>query len=63
MVTKSFLPCAGGGVAFLYSSKEQDKLQTANFDQKNDVQIIQNAFKVHNITHFVILFGFAVMKI
>ncbi|KAK9921709.1 hypothetical protein M0R45_030209 [Rubus argutus] len=53
----------GGGAALLYASKEQDKLQTANFDQKIGVQIIQNAFKVHNITHFVILFGFAVMQI
>ncbi|GJR96132.1 ty3-gypsy retrotransposon protein, partial [Tanacetum coccineum] len=31
----------GGGVALLYVSKELDKLQTANFDQKIEVQIIQ----------------------
>ena len=36
----------GGGVALLYASKELDKLQTANFDQKIGVQIIQNALKV-----------------
>ncbi|KAK4754421.1 hypothetical protein SAY87_002525 [Trapa incisa] len=35
----------GGGVALLYASKELDKLQTANFDQKIGVQIIQNALK------------------
>ncbi|KAJ6961774.1 hypothetical protein NC652_000658 [Populus alba x Populus x berolinensis] len=33
----------GGGAALLYASKELDKLQTANFDQKIGVQIIQNA--------------------
>ena len=38
--------CAGGGVALLYASSELDKLQTANFDQKIGVQIIQNALKV-----------------
>jgi len=37
---------AGGGAALLYASKELDKLQTANFDQKIGVQIIQNALKV-----------------
>ncbi|XP_034930573.1 chaperonin CPN60-2, mitochondrial [Populus alba] len=36
----------GGGAALLYASKELDKLQTANFDQKIGVQIIQNALKV-----------------
>ncbi|XP_074576529.1 chaperonin CPN60-2, mitochondrial-like [Curcuma longa] len=35
----------GGGVALLYASKELDKLETANFDQKIGVQIIQNALK------------------
>ncbi|KAK4761156.1 hypothetical protein SAY87_006049 [Trapa incisa] len=35
----------GGGVALLYASKELEKLQTANFDQKIGVQIIQNALK------------------
>lgn len=35
----------GGGVALLYASKELDKLQTANFDQKIGVQIIQNALR------------------
>ncbi|KAF3457508.1 hypothetical protein FNV43_RR02166 [Rhamnella rubrinervis] len=42
---------AGGGVALLYASKELEKLQTANFDQKIGVQIIQNALKtpVHTI--------------
>ncbi|GJZ93080.1 chaperonin CPN60-2, mitochondrial-like protein, partial [Tanacetum coccineum] len=41
----------GGGVALLYASKELDKLQTANFDPKIGVQIIQNALKmpVHTI--------------
>ncbi|KAK3148397.1 hypothetical protein QOZ80_3BG0294530 [Eleusine coracana subsp. coracana] len=41
----------GGGVALLYASKDLDKLQTANFDQKIGVQIIQNALKtpVHTI--------------
>lgn len=37
---------AGGGVALLYASKELEKLQTPNFDQKIGVQIIQNALKV-----------------
>jgi chaperonin GroEL len=36
----------GGGVALLYASKELDNLQTANFDQKIGVQIIQNALKM-----------------
>ncbi|XP_074561987.1 chaperonin CPN60-2, mitochondrial isoform X1 [Curcuma longa] len=35
----------GGGVALLYASRELAKLQTANFDQKIGVQIIQNALK------------------
>ncbi|KAF8721324.1 hypothetical protein HU200_023259 [Digitaria exilis] len=35
----------GGGVALLYASKDLDKLQTANFDQKIGVQIVQNALK------------------
>ncbi|KAJ6705060.1 60 KDA HEAT SHOCK PROTEIN MITOCHONDRIAL [Salix purpurea] len=41
----------GGGAALLYASKGLDKLQTANFDQKIGVQIIQNALKtpVHTI--------------
>ncbi|XP_071721250.1 chaperonin CPN60-2, mitochondrial-like [Rutidosis leptorrhynchoides] len=41
----------GGGVALLYASKELDKLETANFDQKIGVQIIKNALKmpVHTI--------------
>ncbi|OIS96488.1 PREDICTED: chaperonin CPN60-2, mitochondrial-like [Nicotiana attenuata] len=41
----------GGGVALLYAAKELDKLETANFDQKIGVQIIQNALKtpVHTI--------------
>lgn len=42
----------GGGVALLYASKDLDKLQTANFDQKIGVQIIQNALKVYK-SHFV----------
>ncbi|RLN40147.1 chaperonin CPN60-1, mitochondrial [Panicum miliaceum] len=43
----------GGGVALLYASKDLDKLQTANFDQKIGVQIIQNALKapVQTIDH------------
>lgn len=36
----------GGGVALLYAAKELEKLQTANFDQKIGVQIIQNALKM-----------------
>ncbi|CAM0870699.1 unnamed protein product [Alopecurus aequalis] len=41
----------GGGVALLYASRNLDKLETANFDQKIGVQIIQNALKtpVHTI--------------
>ncbi|XP_068332712.1 chaperonin CPN60-2, mitochondrial [Pyrus communis] len=41
----------GGGVALLYASKELEKLQTVNFDQKVGFQIIQNALKapVHTI--------------
>ncbi|XP_074278218.1 chaperonin CPN60-1, mitochondrial-like [Silene latifolia] len=35
----------GCGVALLYASKELDKLQTANYDQKIGVQIIQAALK------------------
>lgn len=50
---------AGGGVALLYASKELEKLQTANFDQKIGIQIIQNALKVYKIlfsiiTHFLL---------
>lgn len=44
--SQSLIVYAGGGVALLYASKELDKLQTANFDQKIGVQIIQNALKV-----------------
>eukprot|EP01018_Ginkgo_biloba_P028058 Gb_35390 [translate_table: standard] len=40
----------GGGVALLYATKELDKLQTANFDQKIGVQIIQNALKTSAYT-------------
>ncbi|KAK7354979.1 hypothetical protein VNO80_14224 [Phaseolus coccineus] len=40
----------GGGVALLYASKELDKLQTSNFDQKIGVQIIQNALKTPVLT-------------
>ena len=36
----------GGGVALLYASKDLDTLETANFDQKIGVQIIQNALTV-----------------
>jgi len=36
----------GGGVALLYASKELDKLETANFDQKIGVQIIKNALQM-----------------
>ncbi|KAL3507436.1 hypothetical protein ACH5RR_032818 [Cinchona calisaya] len=42
-VEEGILP--GGGVALLYASKQLEKLQTANFDQKIGVQIIQNALK------------------
>jgi len=44
--SQSLIVYVGGGVALLYASKELDKLQTANFDQKIGVQIIQNALKV-----------------
>lgn len=44
--SQSLIVYIGGGVALLYASKELDKLQTANFDQKIGVQIIQNALKV-----------------
>ena len=44
--SSSYFLMAGGGAALLYASKELDKLQTANFDQKIGVQIIQNALKV-----------------
>ncbi|KAH7577750.1 hypothetical protein JRO89_XS01G0294200 [Xanthoceras sorbifolium] len=44
---------SGGGVALLYASKELDKLQTANFDQKIGVQIIQNALKMHMPVHTI----------
>ncbi|RZR90420.1 hypothetical protein BHM03_00018301, partial [Ensete ventricosum] len=44
---------AGGGVALLYASKELDNLQTANFDQKIGVQIIQNALKVLLTVHTI----------
>ncbi|XP_027366764.1 chaperonin CPN60-2, mitochondrial-like isoform X1 [Abrus precatorius] len=40
----------GGGVALLYASQELDKLQTANFEQKIGVQIIQNALKTPVLT-------------
>ncbi|KAL4178940.1 hypothetical protein AMTRI_Chr13g117660 [Amborella trichopoda] len=40
----------GGGVALLYATKELEKLQTANFDQKIGVQIIQNALKTPALT-------------
>ncbi|KAJ0235356.1 Chaperonin CPN60 [Hirschfeldia incana] len=48
-VEEGILP--GGGVALLYAARELEKLQTANFDQKIGVQIIQNALKtpVHTI--------------
>jgi chaperonin GroEL len=36
----------GGGVALLYATKVLEKHQTANFDQKIGVQIIQNALKM-----------------
>ncbi|CAM6103464.1 unnamed protein product [Calypogeia fissa] len=36
----------GGGVALLYASRELEKIQTPNFDQKVGVQIIQNALKM-----------------
>lgn len=42
--------CAGGDVALLYPSKELEKLQIANFDQKIVVHIIQNALKVSVFT-------------
>jgi chaperonin GroEL len=44
----------GGGVALLYASKDLDKLETANFDQKIGVQIIQNALKVCDFFFFLI---------
>jgi hypothetical protein len=44
----------GGGVALLYASKDLDKLETANFDQKIGVQIIQNALTVCDFFFFLI---------
>ncbi|KAG9447722.1 hypothetical protein H6P81_013850 [Aristolochia fimbriata] len=43
-VSEGIVP--GGGVALLYASRDLEKLQTANFDQKIGVQIIQNALKM-----------------
>ncbi|KAJ7539470.1 hypothetical protein O6H91_11G094700 [Diphasiastrum complanatum] len=40
----------GGGVALLYASRELEKLQTENFDQKVGAQIIQNALKTPTYT-------------
>ena len=45
----------GGGVALLYASRNLDKLETANFDQKIGVQIIQNALKVCKILSFYLV--------
>ncbi|GJY40416.1 ribosomal protein L7Ae/L30e/S12e/Gadd45 [Tanacetum coccineum] len=51
----------GGGVALLYASKELDKLQTANFDQKIRVQIIQ--FQIYCIVSMASsLFGCVVTE-
>ncbi|KAI3842932.1 hypothetical protein MKX03_013419 [Papaver bracteatum] len=36
----------GGGIALLYASREMEKMETTNFDQKIGVQVIQNAFYV-----------------
>lgn len=47
-----FFPVAGGDFALLYASKELDKLETANFDQKIGVQIIKNALKVSILRSF-----------
>ncbi|KAJ0985488.1 hypothetical protein J5N97_003844 [Dioscorea zingiberensis] len=35
----------GGGVALLYATRELDKIQTSNSDEKIGVQVIQNALK------------------
>ncbi|EFJ20894.1 hypothetical protein SELMODRAFT_108429, partial [Selaginella moellendorffii] len=40
----------GGGVALLYASRDLDKLETPNFDQKVGVQIIQSALKMPTYT-------------
>ncbi|GJT18033.1 chaperonin CPN60-2, mitochondrial-like protein [Tanacetum coccineum] len=51
----------GGGVALLYASKELDKLQTTNFDQKTRVQIIQ--FQIYCIVSMAYgLFGCVVTE-
>lgn len=52
--------CTGGGAALLYASKELENLDTANFDQKIGVQIIQNALKVPTPCLSVYLFFFSV---
>eukprot|EP00249_Psilotum_nudum_P018268 c26721_g1_i1 orf=200-1921(+) len=40
----------GGGVALLYASRDLDKIQAPNFDQKFGIQIIQNALKTPTFT-------------
>lgn len=47
----------GGGVALLHASKELDNIQTANFDQKIGVQIIQNALKVCLLRYTLVWVG------
>ncbi|KAJ3676700.1 hypothetical protein LUZ60_004112 [Juncus effusus] len=44
----------GAGIALLYASKESEKLPTSKFDQRIDVQIIQNVLKtpVHTIAFY-----------
>ncbi|XP_074567701.1 chaperonin CPN60-like 2, mitochondrial [Curcuma longa] len=47
-VEEGVLP--GGGVALLYATKELDKIQTSNDDEKIGVQIIKNALKAPTLT-------------
>lgn len=42
-------------MALLYASKELENIQTANFDQKIGVQIIQNALKVYFCAMFKVM--------
>ncbi|MQM03215.1 hypothetical protein Taro_035997 [Colocasia esculenta] len=40
----------GGGVALLYATRELERVQTSNSDEKRGVQIIENALKAPSFT-------------
>ena len=42
----SFFVDPGGGVALLYASKELEKIQMINGDERRGVEIVQRALKV-----------------